>query len=71
MKKYYIDGENQYFDTLADAKYHVGMAYTAKERVKYLNGCYIVGVKNGEDFSATEIRVDENGNYSFGRTTKY
>ena len=30
MKKYYIDGENQYFDTLADAKYHVGMAYTAK-----------------------------------------
>lgn len=71
MKKYYIYGENQMFDTLSAAKYHIDIAYTAKERIKYLQGCQIVGVKNDETVTTTEIRIDEEGGFSFGRTIKY
>ena len=40
---YFIDGENNIFKTLSEAKYHIYIAYTKNERVKYLNEACIVG----------------------------
>ncbi|TGX80500.1 hypothetical protein E5358_12650 [Palleniella muris] len=68
--KYRIDGVGWTFDTLKDAKYHVFLAYTREERKLYLRGCSIVGVKHGEDYSITHIRIDDEGNYFFSKTEK-
>lgn len=65
-----IEGDNYMYDTLSDAKYHCDIAYTPKERVKYLKGTYINHVVNGETFSCVEIKVDENGKLSFGKVEK-
>lgn len=71
MNGYYtISGVNQQFKTLKDAKYHVYIAYTPNERIKYLNDSEIVGVKNENIFSSTTINIRDNGAYTFGKTIK-
>lgn len=68
---YQIDGVNENFETLYDAKHHVNIAYTAKERIRELKGTYISHVRNEDVVSITPIYIDENGSYSFGRTVKF
>lgn len=68
---YIIDGINETFATLKDAKFHVYVAYTDKERAKYLRDTNICKVVNGETSTVTDILVDENGKYKFGKTVKY
>lgn len=70
MKAYYqIDGDNNIFRTLKEAKYHVWIAYTQKERVKYLSDTYITKVVGEEVVTITKIKVN-NESYSFGKTIK-
>lgn len=72
MEKYYqIDGDNNMFATLREAKHHVYVAYTERERVKYLRGSNIVCVRDGEVRTVTPINIDNEGRYSFGRTCIY
>ena len=66
-----IDGDNNVFKTLKDAKWHILIAYTPKERVKWLYGCYIIHTKKGEIHSLCRINIDMEGNYSFGKVKKY
>lgn len=68
---YQIDGVNEKFETLWDAKHHVYIAYTPKERIRELKGTYISHVRNEDVVSITPIYIDENGSYSFGRTVKF
>lgn len=65
-----IDGDNNIFDTLSEAKYHCDIAYTPKERIKYLNNTEIYQIKNGELHSIVTIHTDDNGNLSFSKPTK-
>ena len=66
---YFIDGENNIFKTLSEAKYHIYIAYTPKERIKYLNEAYIVGFDKKDEYrSYTPIKIDDEGGYSFGKT---
>lgn len=68
---YQIDGVNEVFATLKDAKFYVYVAFTDKERAKYLRDTNICKVINGETSTVTAILVDENGKYKFGKTVKY
>lgn len=65
-----IDGDNNTFDTLSDAMWHIMIAYTPKERIKYLKNTSIIHVVNGEAVSACELRVDDEGRVSKSKTTK-
>lgn len=69
MVYYRIDGENEIFRSLRNAKHHVWLAYTKDERKKYLNGSSIVKIENDEVVTMTPIIVTEDG-YSFGKTIK-
>lgn len=72
MRKVYyqIDGEEEQFFTLRDAKFHVYIAYTKQERIKDLKGCSIFKYVDGEIVSETKIIVDDAGNYGFSKTIK-
>lgn len=71
-KKYYqIDGVNEVFNTLKNAKWHIYVSYTDKERAKYLRDANICKVVNGETSTVTPIIVSDNGKYKFGKTVKY
>ena len=71
MKKYYqIDGDNNQFSTLSEAKNHVYVAYTENERLKYLQHCDICGVVNEEVVSITPIIINEAGGFRFGKTCR-
>lgn len=65
-----IDGDNNTFDTLSEAEYHCNIAYTPKERIKYLNNTEIYQIKNNELYSTVTIHTDDNGNLSFSKPTK-
>lgn len=70
MVKYYqIDGDDNIFRSLRNAKHHVWIAYTQSERIKYLTGCSIAKVENGRVVTITPIIVTTDG-YSFGKTEK-
>nr|DAK84970.1 MAG TPA: hypothetical protein [Caudoviricetes sp.] len=43
MRTYTIDGCNEMFLTLQEAKKHIWLAYTPKECIKELTDTYIVG----------------------------
>lgn len=66
---YRIDGVNDVFRTLAEAKHHVWIAYTQRERRQYLHGCSIVRVENEEVVSTTPIIVEDE-TYRFGKTVR-
>lgn len=68
---YHIDGVNELFATLKDAKFHVYVAYTDKERAIYLRDANICKVVNGETVTTTQIFVSDTGKYRFGKTKKY
>lgn len=70
MKKYYIiDGDNNVFDTLRAAKYHIEIAYTPAEQKKYLHNSYIVGMQGDKEISQTKITVTDKG-VKYGKTEK-
>lgn len=71
MITYTIDGCNEMFLTLQEAKTHIWIAYTPKECIKELTDTYIVGWKGGEVHSLTAIKVNDNGKVSYDRTVKY
>lgn len=71
MKAFYqIDGVNENFRTLNAAKFHVYVAYTERERIKELTNTVISKIHNDNVTTITPINIDENGNYSFGKTKK-
>ena len=66
---YFLDGENNVFRKLSEAKYHIYIAYTKNERIKYLNEACIVGFDKKDEYrSYTPIKIDDEGGYSFGKT---
>ena len=65
-----IDGVNEYFNTLSDAKYHCEIAYTPNERLKYLDNSEIYQIKDGELHSTVTIHTDDEGNLSFSKPHK-
>lgn len=70
MKRYYIiDGDNNTFDTLRDAKFHIDIAYTPQEQKKYLHDTYIVGMQGDREISQTKITVTDKG-VKYGITEK-
>ena len=69
MVTYKIDGCDEKFRTLRNAKLHVYLAYTQKERIKELKDSSIVKFIDGEAVTATPIIVTSDG-YSFGKTCK-
>ncbi len=60
MITYTIDGCNEMFLTLQEAKKHIWLAYTPKECIKELTDTCIVGWKDIEVYSLTAIRVNKN-----------
>ena len=61
MKRcYIIEGDNNYFDTLREAKYHIEIAYTKEEQKKYLHDTYIIGMQGDKEISQTKITVTDN-----------
>lgn len=68
---YRIDGDNNMFDTLREAKHHIYVAYTAREAVKYLTGAVIALVRDEEMVTITPVLVTDDGRVSFGRTKKF
>lgn len=73
MKNNYwtIDGINEVFESLKDAKWHVEIAFTNNERVKYLTNTSISHIVNDEVVSTVKINIDSDGNFKFGRIEKF
>lgn len=67
---YRIDGVNHIFRTMADAKHHVWVAYTQRERRMYLRDCMICKIVNEEVVSMTPIIVEDDS-YKLGKTVAY
>lgn len=65
-----LDLENEIFATLKAAKYHVWVAYTDNERIKYLQGSFIRHVAKDDLISQVKITIDDNGKASFSRPIK-
>lgn len=71
MRQYWqIDGDNNIFRTLRDAKHHIWNAYTLNECKKYLNNCNICRFVGGEIVSSVTIRVSEKGEVTYSRAKK-
>lgn len=68
---YQIDGVNDLFATLKDAKFYVYVAYTDRERAKDLADANIWKIVDGETSTVTPIIVSDTGKYKFGKTVKY
>lgn len=68
LKSYWvIDGDNNIFPSLWAAKYHIYVAYTPKERVKYLNGSFITHFVKDIAVSEVLITVNDLGVFFTGR----
>ena len=71
MRTYYqIDGDNNVFPSLHEAKWHCEIAYTPRERLRYLQDTCIIKVVNEEAVSYTRVNVSESGALSYGRTIR-
>lgn len=66
---YRIDGCNEDFRTLRNAKHHIYIAYTQEERLRELKGASILKIVNDKIMTATPILLTNDG-YSFGKTYK-
>lgn len=66
--EYRIDGDDNRFRTLRNAKHHIWLAYTDKER-QSLDGSYIIKSEDNKDVTMTPIIVTADG-YSFGKTKR-
>ena len=74
MKKvtyYTIDGDNNTFKTLRDAKHHIYVAYTAREAVKYLTGATITKVSGDNILTITPVQVSDEGRVTYGKTRRF
>lgn len=69
MIYYKIDGVNDIFHSLRHAKHHIWVAFTQRERVKYLTGCSICKISDERIVTETPILVTNYG-YSFGKTKR-
>lgn len=68
---YRIDGVDEVFKSLKDAKYYIWNAYTNNRGIgleKSPN--YILGCNDDKCLTATEIKVNEEGKVSFGKAKK-
>lgn len=72
MKKSFwtIDGINETFESLNDAKWHVEIAFTPGERMKYLRNTSISHIVNDERVSTVSVKIDDEGKFGFGRIVK-
>lgn len=72
MKKNFwtIDGINEIFESLSDAKWHVEIAFTPSERMKYLRNTNINHIVNGECVSTVSVKINDNGKFGFGKIVK-
>lgn len=64
-----IDGCNESFATLSDAKWHCMVAYTDSERSRYLDGACIVHIEKGKVVSVVEVIVSD-GKVKFSKPTR-
>lgn len=69
MIYYKIEGVNDTFRTLTNAKHHVCVAFTQRERVKYLTNYSICKIVGERIVTKTPILVT-NDAYSFGKTKR-
>jgi hypothetical protein len=69
MVFYKIDGCDEVFRSLRNAKHHVWIAYTHSERFKELQNVDIIKYKDDVAVTKTPIIVTSDG-YSFGKTTR-
>lgn len=66
-----IDGVNEIFRTLKDAKHHIWFAYTPAERIKYLSGSSITHWIGEEIVSTVAITLRDAGTLThYGKVTK-
>ena len=65
-----IDNFNEHFKTLKDAKYYCEIGFTPNERIKYLQRASICHIVGDNVVSYVEIRIDDNGAYSFSKVIK-
>lgn len=65
-----IDNFNEHFKTLRDAKYHCDIAFTPREKRMYLRRALIYHIVGDSVVSYVEIRIDDNGGYSFSKVIK-
>ena len=68
---YRIDGDNNVFNTLRDAKRHIYVAYTAREAVKYLTGATIMKISGDDIRTLTPINVSDEGRVTYGKTRRF
>lgn len=70
MKKFYqIEGDDNQFRSLRNAKHYVYLCYTHEERMKHLKDASIVQLINDKVVTKTPIIITTDG-YSFGKTIK-
>lgn len=60
---WYIENTNGFFDRLKDLMWHIEIAYTPKERIKYLNNQYIVKITKKEAVAKYVIEVFDDGHF--------
>lgn len=65
-----IDGAEEEFNTLSEAKHFCEREFNPKERIEYLNNTEIFQIKNDELYSTVTIHTDDKGNLSFSKPTK-
>lgn len=65
-----IDGDNNIFNTLKDAKHHVWLGYTPRERIINLDQQSIYHVINGDVVSYVEMKTTDDGEVRYGRVKK-
>lgn len=61
--KWYISNTNESFDKLRDLMWHIEIAYTPNERIKYLNKEFVVKITKKESIAKYIIEVDDNGHF--------
>lgn len=69
MVFYKIDGCDEQFRSLRNAKHHIWIAYSKEERLKELQDVNIIKYKDDVAVTKTPIFVTIDG-YSFGKTVR-
>lgn len=60
---WYIENTNAFFDKLRDLMWNIEIAYTPKERIKYLNKEFIIKITKKEAVAKYILEVDDDGHY--------
>lgn len=67
--QYIVTFFNYSFESLKEAKYNIKIAFTCNEAIRILADEHIAHYVGDKLLSITPIKVDINGNISFGKTT--